>query len=118
MFQRALQGYEKALGLENVARCQPALITTCNLGKLFATQGHLDEAKEMYSRARTGFQTLLGPSSNLCLELERSIAHLDSIQAGTHDNGVGVDVVDAALDPNAKKESRSVVRRFIRKLFR
>ncbi|OXV05561.1 hypothetical protein Egran_06671, partial [Elaphomyces granulatus] len=46
MYQRALQGYEEALGLENVARYQPALNTIWNLGNLFATQGHLDEANE------------------------------------------------------------------------
>ena len=64
MYRRALQGYEKALGLENVTRYRPALDTMWNLGDLFAAQGRLDEAKEMYSRARAGFQTLLGPSSN------------------------------------------------------
>jgi len=117
MYQRAMQGYEKALGLDNVARYRPALNTMWNLGDLFAAQGHLSEAKEMYSRARTGFQVLLGPSSDRCQRLERSIASLDSMQAGTHDNG-GVDVVDIALDRNAEKESRSVVRRFIRNLFR
>jgi hypothetical protein len=51
-----------------------------NLGNLFAAQGQLDEAKEMYSRARTGFKALLGPSSHRCLELERKIACLDSMQ--------------------------------------
>jgi Tetratricopeptide repeat len=38
MYQRALQGYEKSLGLENVARHRPALNTISNLGDLFATQ--------------------------------------------------------------------------------
>ncbi|KAN0071275.1 HET domain containing protein [Elaphomyces granulatus] len=89
MYRRALQGYEKALGLENVTRYLPALETIWSLGDLFAAQGHLDQAKEMYSRARTGFQTLLGP---------------------------GVDVIDIASDRNAKQESRSVVQRFVRKI--
>ena len=80
MYRRALQGYEKALGLENVARYRPALTTMSNLGNLFNTQGHLGEAKEMYSRARTGFQALLGPSSHQCLKIERRIASLDSMQ--------------------------------------
>ncbi|KAN0080638.1 hypothetical protein V8E54_003842 [Elaphomyces granulatus] len=47
MYQRALQGYEKAVGLENVARYQPALMTISNLGNLFAAQGHL-ATKEMF----------------------------------------------------------------------
>jgi tetratricopeptide (TPR) repeat protein len=80
MYQRALQGYEKALALENVTTYRPALNTMWSLGNLFAAQGHLDEAKEIYSRARTGFQALLGPSSDECQELERSIASLDPTQ--------------------------------------
>ena len=84
MYQRALQGKEKALGLENIARYRPALNTMWNLGHLFETQGHLDKAKEMYSRAHTGFQVLLGPSSNEC-QRERSIASLDATQGKCRD---------------------------------
>ncbi|KAN0070367.1 TPR-like protein [Elaphomyces granulatus] len=73
MYQRALQGYEEALGLETVARYRPALNTMRNLGNLFATQGRLDEAKEMYSRACAGFRAVLGPSCNKCQALERSM---------------------------------------------
>ena len=65
MSQRALQGYEKAVGLKNVARYRPALSTIRNVGNLFVAQGQPNEAKEMYSRACTGFQDLLGPSSKL-----------------------------------------------------
>ncbi|KAN0075668.1 HET domain containing protein [Elaphomyces granulatus] len=121
MYQRALQGYEKALGPENVARYRPALNTIRNLGDLFAAQGHLNEAKEMYSRARIGFQTLQGPSSHVCQQLDLSIASLDPTQAGTHDNGdtlAGVDAVDVALDCNAKKKSRSAIGKYMRKIFR
>ncbi|OXV10217.1 hypothetical protein Egran_02021, partial [Elaphomyces granulatus] len=34
----------------------------------------------MYSRAYTGFQAILGPSSNECQHLELSIASLDPTQ--------------------------------------
>ncbi|OXV08533.1 hypothetical protein Egran_03704 [Elaphomyces granulatus] len=84
MYQRALQGYEKALGPENAARYRPALSTMWRLGHLFGTQGYLDKAKEMYSRAYTGFQAVLGPSSNECQQLERNIASLDPTQAKAH----------------------------------
>jgi tetratricopeptide (TPR) repeat protein len=80
MYQQVLQGYEKAQGLENVARYRPALNTIWNLGDLFAAQGYLDKAKEMYSRAGTGFQALLGPYSNECKRIERSIASLNTTQ--------------------------------------
>ena len=85
MYQRALQGYEKALGLENVARHRPALITIWNLGDLFAAQRHLDKAKEMYLRACTGFQVLLGPSCNQCQLIEFNIASLDATQGKCRD---------------------------------
>ncbi|KAN0072275.1 HET domain containing protein [Elaphomyces granulatus] len=114
MYQRALQGYEKALGMENITKYRPALNTIRNLGILFAAQERVDEAKEMYSRARTGFQALLGPSSDPCQWLDRGIASLDLIQ-GTR---AEVDVVDIALDHNAKKKSRSVIGKFMRKVFR
>ncbi|KAN0076308.1 hypothetical protein V8E54_006450, partial [Elaphomyces granulatus] len=48
MYQQALQGYEKSLGLENVARHRSALNTISNLVDLFAAQGRLDEVNEMY----------------------------------------------------------------------
>jgi hypothetical protein len=91
-----------------------------NLGHLFAAQGHLDEAKEMYSRARTGFQVLQGPSSDVCQQLDLSIASLDPTQ-GTHDNGgtrAGVDAIDVALGRNAKRKSRSAIGKYMRKIFR
>jgi tetratricopeptide (TPR) repeat protein len=80
MYQLALQGYEKAFGLEYVARYRPALNTISNLGDLFAAQGHPDEAQEMYSIACTGFQALLGPSSNEYQLTERKITFLDTTQ--------------------------------------
>ncbi|KAN0069133.1 HET domain containing protein [Elaphomyces granulatus] len=110
MYQRALQGYEKAFGPENVARYRQALNTIRNLGDLFATQGHLGEAKEMYSRARTGFQALLGPSSDEYQRLEREITSLDATQGGTR---AGAEVPDIA-DHNGKKKTRCRKRRKIR----
>jgi tetratricopeptide (TPR) repeat protein len=85
MYQRALQGYEKTLGLKNVARYRPALNTIWNLGDLFAAQRHLDKAKEMYIMACAGFQVLLGPSSNECQCIERGIASLDATQGKCKD---------------------------------
>ena len=75
-----VQGYEKVLGLENAARRRPVLKLICNLGGLFTAQGHLDKAKEMYSRGLTGLQALLGPSSEDCQLIERKIAFLDATQ--------------------------------------
>jgi len=80
MYQRALQGYEKAVGLENVARYQPALMTIWNLGNLFATQEHLDKAKEMLHESVYWLSGPSWPSSDQCQRLESSIASLDPTQ--------------------------------------
>ena len=58
MYQRALEGYEKALGQDHTS----TLNTVNNLGLLYADQGRLTEAESMYQRALSGFQTALGPS--------------------------------------------------------
>jgi Tfp pilus assembly protein PilF len=50
MFERALQGYEKALGPEHTS----TLNTVNNLGNLYADQGKLGEAERMYERALQG----------------------------------------------------------------
>jgi tetratricopeptide (TPR) repeat protein len=47
MYQRALQGREKALGVEYTS----TLDTVNNLGNLYRDQGKLDEAEKMYQRA-------------------------------------------------------------------
>ncbi|KAF2740297.1 hypothetical protein EJ04DRAFT_396789, partial [Polyplosphaeria fusca] len=56
MYQRALQGYEKALGSDVAATYLPALHTAYNLGLLYTRQGNTDEAKRMYVRALAGYQ--------------------------------------------------------------
>ena len=48
MYQRALQGYEKALGPEAVKRYIPALNTMENLADLFKDTDRVREAKELY----------------------------------------------------------------------
>ena len=58
MYQRALEGYEKALGPDHTS----TLNTVNNLGILYKDQGRLTEAESMYQRALSGFQTALGPS--------------------------------------------------------
>ena len=50
MYQRALQGYEKALGPDHIS----TLGTVNNLGLLYRSQGKLDEAEKMYQWALQG----------------------------------------------------------------
>jgi tetratricopeptide (TPR) repeat protein len=57
VFQRTLQGYEKALGSEHIS----TLDTINNLGVLYKNQGKLNEAEKMYDRALQGYEKALGP---------------------------------------------------------
>jgi len=54
---RALAGKEKALGPDHTL----TLNTINNLGVLYADQGKLAEAEEMYARALAGKEKALGP---------------------------------------------------------
>jgi tetratricopeptide (TPR) repeat protein len=56
MYQRALQGFEKAWGPEHTS----TLDTVNNLGLLYADQGKLVEAEQMYQRALQGYEKALG----------------------------------------------------------
>jgi tetratricopeptide (TPR) repeat protein len=62
--QRALAGYEKALGLED--RSTPD--TVHNLGDLRSEHRKLAEAETMYQRALAGREKVLGPEHNLTLQ--------------------------------------------------
>ncbi len=56
MYQRALQGKEKALGQDHTS----TLDTVNNLGVLYRSQGRLAEAEAMYQRALQGYEKALG----------------------------------------------------------
>src|SRR5204862_526740 len=72
MYQRALEGKEKALGRDHTS----TLVTVNNLGLLYADQGRLTEAEPMYQRALSGFQTALGPSHWKCQLVLRNMDSL------------------------------------------
>ncbi|KAH9203501.1 P-loop containing nucleoside triphosphate hydrolase protein, partial [Leptodontidium sp. 2 PMI_412] len=61
MYQRALQGYEKAIGLDNITTYVPALNTISNLGLLFERQADLAKARTMFSKALRGYEQVFGP---------------------------------------------------------
>ncbi|KAK3934113.1 Tetratricopeptide repeat-domain-containing protein [Diplogelasinospora grovesii] len=77
MYQRALEGKEKALGRDHTS----TLDTVNNLGNLYADQGRLTEAESMYQRALSGFQTALGPhwKSQLVMRNMDSLQHAKGI---------------------------------------
>src|SRR6267378_13072 len=58
MYQRALQGYERAWGPDHTS----TLDTVNNVGLLYSDQGKLDEAEKMYQRALQGKEKACGPN--------------------------------------------------------
>jgi tetratricopeptide (TPR) repeat protein len=73
MYERALQGREKALGPDHTSTLQ----TVNNLGLLYADQGRLDEAGEMYKRALQGYEKRYGSDHPRCRSLYRALATLE-----------------------------------------
>ncbi|KAN0077448.1 HET domain containing protein [Elaphomyces granulatus] len=72
MYQRALQGTEKALGPDHTS----TLTTVNNLGLLYANQGKLDEAEKMYQRALQGAEKALGPDHTSTLTTAINLGNL------------------------------------------
>jgi membrane-bound lytic murein transglycosylase B len=64
MYERALQGYKKALGQEAAKKYMPALNTAQNLASLFQHTGRVREAEELYCQAIFGVEALFGRSSD------------------------------------------------------
>jgi hypothetical protein len=61
----------------------------------------------MYSRACTGFQALLGPSSNECQRIERSIASLDATQGKCRDISISFAHISST---NLKQQVRVIAK--------
>uniref|UniRef100_A0A0B7KQ80 DUF676 domain-containing protein n=1 Tax=Bionectria ochroleuca TaxID=29856 RepID=A0A0B7KQ80_BIOOC len=72
MYNRALQGYEKALGPEHTS----TLGTVNNLGLLYYNQGRLKEAEEMYNRALQGYEKAWGPEHTSTLNTVNNLGNL------------------------------------------
>ncbi|KAH8728360.1 hypothetical protein GQ44DRAFT_824189 [Phaeosphaeriaceae sp. PMI808] len=72
MYQQALQGYEKAWGLEHIS----TLNTVNDLGNLYADLGRLDEAEKMYQRALQGCEKAWGPEHTSTLNTINNLGSL------------------------------------------
>ncbi|KAF2473124.1 uncharacterized protein BDR25DRAFT_218886, partial [Lindgomyces ingoldianus] len=72
MYVRALEGYEKALGVEHT----PTLGTVNNLGNLYNSQGKLDDAKKMYVWALEGYEEALGAEHTSTLNTVSNLGNL------------------------------------------
>ncbi|KAF4882662.1 Nephrocystin-3 [Colletotrichum fructicola] len=76
MFERALQGKEKALGPDHTS----TLDTVNNLGLFYYNQGRLKDAEAMYERALQGYKKALGPDHTSTLDTVNNLGLLYSDQ--------------------------------------
>ncbi len=72
MYQRALEGKEKAWGPEHTS----TLDTVNNLGNLYADQGKMAEAEKMYQRALEGYEKAWGPEHTSTLDTVNNLGNL------------------------------------------
>jgi tetratricopeptide (TPR) repeat protein len=96
MYQRALQGNEKAWGPDHTS----TLDTVNNLGLLYKSQGKLDEAEKMYQRALQGKEKAWGPDHTSTLDTVNNLGLLyipgqagrgrEDVPAGTARKGEGM----------------------------
>ncbi|KAK2052402.1 TPR-like protein, partial [Colletotrichum caudatum] len=76
MYQRALEGKEKAWGPDHTS----TLDTVNNLGNLYKSQGRLKEAEAMYQRALEGKEKAWGPDHTSTLDTVNNLGLLYSDQ--------------------------------------
>ena len=72
MYQRALQGKEKAWGPDHTS----TLDTVNNLGNLYKSQGKLDEAEKMYQQALQGYEKAWGLDHTSTLNTVNNLGNL------------------------------------------
>jgi tetratricopeptide (TPR) repeat protein len=84
MCQRALAGYEKALGPHYETHL-PTLSTVNNLGLLYNDQGKFKEAEKMYQQALAGKEKALGPGHRSTLSTVNDLGLLYSRQGKLKD---------------------------------
>ncbi|KAJ5980182.1 hypothetical protein N7481_007480 [Penicillium waksmanii] len=83
MYQRALVGYEKAIGPDYMS----TLSTVNNSGTLYLYQGRLKEAEEMYQRALAGIEKVLGPDHTSTLDTVNNFGNFYLDQGKLQDTG-------------------------------
>ena len=87
IYQRALEGKEKAWGPEHTS----TLITVNNLGILYKNQGKITEAEKMYQRALRGYEKALG------------LNHMSALNALNIINNLGLLYADQGKMTEAEK---------------
>jgi hypothetical protein len=79
MYQRALQGYEKAISPDNIITYVPALNTMWGFGCLFEVQADLTKTRTMYTKALGGYEQVFGPEHAKSKILRDKLYVLDTV---------------------------------------
>jgi len=79
MYQRALQGYEKAIGPDNIITYVPALNTIWGFGSLFEHQADVVQARNMYAKALCGYEQVFGLEHVKSMTLRNKLCALDAV---------------------------------------
>lgn len=119
MYQRALDGYKKALGA-NFERFIPALNTLWGLAYLFERQADFVKARILYSKALNGYEKAVGPDHPRSRELQGISRALDTIMENDNfvEVSIPVSVVEEEVSDLSAKErpSKSKRHRLLNKL--
>ena len=102
MYQQALAGLEKILGLTHVSTLDPVV----NLGKVYLSQGNLEEAEGLFQRALKVYEDLLGPKHSktlLCIQKVGAVYKAQNHLADAeHHCKLALQGFEAELGPNHK----------------
>jgi tetratricopeptide (TPR) repeat protein len=89
MYQRALAGYAKAIHLDNLLTCVPALNNMWAFASLCQSQGRIEDARHWYSHALLGYEKTFGERSDKCQALRDNLAALASEEEEEEEEGEG-----------------------------
>ena len=78
MYQQALQGYEKAIGPDNIITYVPALNIIWGFGSLLEQQADVAQARTMYAKAFCGYEQIFGPEHARSKTLRNKLCALDA----------------------------------------
>jgi hypothetical protein len=116
MYQRALQGYEKALGTDNIITYVPALNTIWNFGSLFEHQADIAKTRTMYSKASLGYEQVFGPEHPRSQSSCHKLCALDAVMQNRALLEAEEPMDDLQGEPSHLKKTPSTSKRY--KLFR
>jgi hypothetical protein len=101
MYQRALDGYAKAISPKDLITYVPALNNIWAFASLRESQGRLDDARYCYSQALVGYEKTFGPDHDKCKPLRNKLTSLVHRTKGRSSLADGASIEDRLLGRSA-----------------